>query len=633
MIFRSLHSIMFFAVLSFLLASPGCTPDDKKSNNDNVNNLNNTNNLNNLNNVNNINNLNNTNNSQNPICGNGQLEGDEACDDGDLDSEVDGCPADCSAVDPDYACPEPGEACVLIVVCGNARIEGDETCDDRNGAPTDGCDADCHLEPGWICPVVGAACVAERCGDGIVAGFETCDDGDAAPGDGCDEHCHLEDGWECVGTTCTPTVCGDGVVDVTEECDDGNQAVGDDCSPTCRKEPDCTDGVCVALCGDGIVWAPEACDDGNTRDGDGCSSTCTIEFGFGCVEIPATPPATIHIPVTLRDFLPACGTGARPTDQAGGAVAPFGHQDFECYTGVGIMAGNVENELSTDGKPIRVPNSVTFSDASFYTWFRDDSDYNRTFSMMLPFNHLGNGVYRFQSSTFFPLDGMGFVTEDCGGGQMCEPVRIGHNFSFTTEARYWFQYGGNEVLDFTGDDDVWVFINGRLAVDVGGMHAPESGSIDLGDPAEATRLDLTIGGIYEVVVFHAERHTDGSNYMLTLTNFNRAPSSCASDCGDGLVASDEACDDGTNDGSYGTCNPDCSFAPSCGDGNLDATEGEICDDGINLGGNASACAPGCRSLGARCGDGVLQPANGEQCDDGNTLDGDGCTSDCRIVVD
>jgi len=134
-------------------------------------------------------------------------------------------------------------------------------------------------------------------------------------------------------------------------------------------------------------------------------------------------------------------------------------------------------------------------------------------------------------------------------------------------------------------------------------------------------------------VFHAERHTDGSNYMLTLTNFNRAPSSCASDCGDGLVASDEACDDGTNDGTYGTCNPDCSFAPYCGDGHIDADDGEICDDGINLGGNASACAPGCQSLGARCGDGVLQPANGEQCDDGNTLDGDGCTSDCRIVVD
>ncbi len=621
-LFISAHFILF-ALLFSLAAASGCGEGESHGNN--------VNNVNNVNNLNNNSNLNNTSNNNTPICGNGRIEAPEACDDGDLDAEVDGCPADCSAVDPDFACPEAGLPCVRIVVCGNARIEGDETCDDRNTEPGDGCDATCHIEPGWICPVLGAACVAERCGDGILAGFETCDDDNTGNGDGCDATCHIEEGWECVGLTCTPTVCGDGQVDVTEECDDGNDEVGDGCAPTCKMEPKCTDGVCVAVCGDGIVWAPEECDDGNTLDGDGCSSTCTEEVGFDCVEIAPDPPAQILLPVTLRDFLPACGTGARLTDTDVGAVAPFGHQDFECYTGDDIMFGNVEDTLDTGGKPVRVPNPVTFSDASFTTWFRSDADYNRTFSMMLPLNHLGSGVYRFESAAHFPLDGLGFVVEDCGGGVMCEPVRIGHNFSFTTEIHYWFQYAGDEVLDFTGDDDVWVFINGHLAVDVGGMHPPRSGSVTLS--TVAATLGLTVGGVYEAVVFHAERHTDGSNYMLTLTNFNRAPSVCASDCGDGVVASDEACDDGVNNGDYGTCNPDCSFAPYCGDNHVDTEDGEICDDGINLGGNASACAPGCRSLGATCGDGVLQPANGEQCDDGNTLDGDGCTSDCRIVVD
>jgi cysteine-rich repeat protein len=134
------------------------------------------------------------------------------------------------------------------------------------------------------------------------------------------------------------------------------------------------------------------------------------------------------------------------------------------------------------------------------------------------------------------------------------------------------------------------------------------------------------------VVFQAERHTTASNYRLTISNFNKAPSVCTSICGDGIVSSVEACDDGVNDGSYGGCTPDCQFGPYCGDGIVQAQFGEICDDGLNLGGDASACAPGCQATGAACGDGVLQPSNGEQCDDGNTADGDGCSSDCLIEV-
>jgi len=162
---------------------------------------------------------------------------------------------------------------------------------------------------------------------------------------------------------------------------------------------------------------------------------------------------------------------------------------------------------------------------------------------------------------------------------------------------------------------VWVFINGKLAVDIGGVHGGTDGSITL-NAANATALGLVDGGMYSIDMFQAERHTSASTYKLTLSGFTHTVSTCAPICGDGVVEGNEVCDDGTNNGSYGGCMPGCKArGPYCGD-HLQQTPPEQCDDGTNMttyGGLVLACAPGC-TIAPYCGDGTV--SNGEECDEG-----------------
>jgi fibro-slime domain-containing protein len=110
-------------------------------------------------------------------------------------------------------------------------------------------------------------------------------------------------------------------------------------------------------------------------------------------------------------------------------------------------------------------------------------------------------VFTFDSNSFFPLDGTGWGNQGRA-----------HNYHFTTEVHTEFAYKGGETFRFTGDDDLFVFINRRLAIDLGGVHAAVSDQVDL--DARAQELGIETGKIYPLDLFHAERHTTESNFRV-----------------------------------------------------------------------------------------------------------------------
>jgi fibro-slime domain-containing protein len=183
------------------------------------------------------------------------------------------------------------------------------------------------------------------------------------------------------------------------------------------------------------------------------------------------------------------------------------HSDFESFVGSTAYTGLVESSLGIDGTPTYAhPGSTpqTTGPQAFAHWYHDVPGVNETFAAEIALFEAEPGVFVYESAAFFPIDNMGFGNEG-----------FPNNFHFTTEVHTSFEYKGGEIFTFTGDDDLWLFINGRLAIDLGGLHPELSESVTL--DAQAAQLGITIGNAYPMDIFHAERHTDHSNFRIETT--------------------------------------------------------------------------------------------------------------------
>lgn len=216
------------------------------------------------------------------------------------------------------------------------------------------------------------------------------------------------------------------------------------------------------------------------------------------VDAMAAPTLTLN--GTIRDF---CAPGISNTCTR--------NPDFQGTIG-GLQPGQIAPTLGADGDPDFVgPAKPGFSNAAnFEQWYDDVAGVNQSAPFVLTLSETApnSGIFGFQDSSFFPIDGQLFGNQGRS-----------HNYHFTLELHGQMSFEAGDTLDFTGDDDLWVFIDDKLFLDLGGVHAPASGSFDSTDLLNAGLMENTL---YDIDIFFAERHTTQSNFQIE-TSFNVTP--------------------------------------------------------------------------------------------------------------
>lgn len=204
----------------------------------------------------------------------------------------------------------------------------------------------------------------------------------------------------------------------------------------------------------------------------------------------------------------------------------------ECgYYNKGIEQGLVEFELGEDYLPVAVGGRLTpnrgVSGDNFARWFKAVDGKSINYAGLLKMNYKNDGAeFSFYQDDFYPLDRAEFSNGDAVNGD-------GHNHLFTMDFAVPFTVllSGEENFTITADDDTFVFVGDKLAIDMGGIHGATTGYFVIKDSGEIYTSvegeDLAYSGINVeegvgsiVRIFHADRDSSESVFKIKFSGMN-----------------------------------------------------------------------------------------------------------------
>ncbi|MGC4092528.1 MAG: DUF4215 domain-containing protein [Polyangiaceae bacterium] len=654
-----------------------------------------------------------------PLCGDGKITASEKCDDGNTNNG-DGCSLTC-LIEPGWSCDSSGKCTKSVCgngmqeageSCDKGMAENGHFYGDGSG-----CSKTCTKEPTCRDASGNTTACTTRCGDANVDPDEKCDDGNQVDGDGCSKDCKEEGGFTCAAaakTDTTPCTTGGGnclALPITYRDFDGVQASTGHpdfffygATPAGGTKLSCIPNASGAnltgLPANGTCPPSDATDpcrglvkdtlgsDGKPALGtvNSCKCTFTDWDGTGvlagatgvatCSSGAASPQyvkdVTVKVIQSADSFKQWYSDSDKSTKSSGtlelAQVGATKQYQFSSSNGRTVYDDihDIWTSLKSIPSTTPQPHATTLSSG----FFPLESSARPKLCNLWPYWKSGaSGLASCIASDGNVLtqqwDPRGWNSGQASGPNVGEalgtPVKpvtgVSRNFYFTSEARYLFRYVGGETLGFFGDDDVWVFINGKLVLDLGAPHERMKGTVTLTTTGanwavsiqsqttgadvpipgsmgsgSVTGLNLEVGKTYEIAIFHADRHPRESNYQLTLSGYDTSTSQCTPRCGDGVATAGEECDLGAMnaDNVYGGCTTMCKFGPFCGDGIKNGDEG--CDKGKDNGGaygSRDGCTVGCQ-VPHFCGDGIVDAANAEECDLGSANTAGGvCDTNCH----